>query len=123
MQAQDKKLSTLNVLFLDKNDQKIVNVTFTVNSEMSQSFIPLDLIRSAQILVGDFTIINPDSTTKTLNAFTQNILCTTRDIPNVILRDFVFAASDEYGAILCADFLSLFKYRIADDKIYLIGPR
>ena len=113
----------IKIIFLDNDDRCLRSVQFTVDPEMSQSFIPLDFISSANIPVGDFTLLRPNGTTEKLNVFTKNMLCPSRDVPNVIVRDFAFVGSDELGPVLGADFLSLFKYTITDNKIYLIGPR
>lgn len=113
----------IKIIFLDNDDRCLRSVQFTVDPEMSQSFIPLDFVTSANIPVGDFSLIKPNGTTEKLNVFTKNIFCTSRDVPNVIIRDFAFVASDELGPVLGADFLSLFTYRIQNDKIYVISPR
>lgn len=113
----------IKITFLDNEDRCLRSVQFTVDPEMSQSFIPLDLITSANIPVGNFTLLRANGTTEKLNIFTKNILCSTRDKSNVIIRDFAFIGSDELGPVLGADFLALFTYRIQNDEIYLICPR
>lgn len=113
----------IKIIFLDNDDRCLRSVQFTVDPEMSQSFIALDFVTSANIPVGDFALLRPSGTIEKLNVFTKNILCPTRDVSNVIIRDFAFVASDELGPVLGADFLSLFNYRIVDDKVYLIGTR
>lgn len=113
----------IKITFLDNDDRYLRSVQFTVDPEIPQSFIPLDLVTSANIPVGDFTLLRANGTIEKLNVFTKNILCSTRDVSNVIIRDFAFVGSDEMGPVLGADFLALFTYRIQNDEIYVISPR
>lgn len=111
----------LTLYLLDENDRRLNSVTFSFNPESANSFLPLEFISSADIPVDKVTVETSDAKKEMLHVFLKNMDCSTRDIPKVIIRDFAFVGSE--SAILGSDFLSLFTYRISDNKLYLIGLR